>query len=247
MGDVVALAVLILCCLAGLGLAVVRLPGTWMILAAAVGYGWWGQWQLVGLWTISILAGIALIGEAVELLLSVLAARRVGASRQAVWGGLIGGLVGMFLLSFIVPIPVVGALAGALVGCFAGATAGELLVRRQLAQGAKVGLFAAMGYAAGMAAKLALALAMSALVITKAVWPADAKGEPAQESSISPARFQAVEDDPDSRRAGNSTFVPHFQQLDDVGSSHQVGCGHPPFFIDETLDDFMQDRGAILG
>ena len=78
MWDIVALAALILCCVAGLGLAVVRLPGTWVILLAGAGYGWWSHWERVGLWTVGVLAGLTLLGEAIELVMSIWAARRAG-------------------------------------------------------------------------------------------------------------------------------------------------------------------------
>lgn len=247
MWDIAALTALILCCVAGLGLAVVRLPGTWVILLAAAGYGWWSQWERVGLWTVGVLAGLALLGEAIELVMSIWAARRAGASRQAVWGGLIGGFAGMFLLSFIVPIPVVGTVVGALLGCFAGAAAGEWLIRRRVGQGAKVGVFAAMGFALGMAAKLAVALVMSALVLTKAVWPADRGDEPAQEASISSARAHTVEDDSDTGRARNRAFVMDLQQLDHLCPNDPIGGGHPLFLVDEPLDHLVPDRDAVLG
>ena len=246
MWDIVALAALILCCVAGLGLAVVRLPGTWVILLAGAGYGWWSHWERVSLWTVGVLAGLTLLGEAVELVMSIWAARRAGASRQAVWGGLIGGFAGMFLLSFLVPIPVVGTVAGALLGCFAGAATGEWFVCRRVGQGAKVGVFAAMGFAAGMAAKLAVALVMSALVLTKAAWPADREDEPAQETSISSARVDTIIEDSDAGWARNRAFVMDFQQLDDLRPIDPIRGGHPLFLVDEPLDHLVPNRGAVL-
>ncbi len=246
MWDIVALAALILCCVAGLVLAVVRLPGTWVILLAAAGYGWWSHWERVGLWTVGALAGFALLGEAVEFVMSIWAARRAGASRQAVWGGLIGGFAGMLLLSFLVPIPVIGTIAGALLGCFAGAASGEWFVRRRVGQGAKVGSFAAIGFAAGMAAKLAVALVMSALVLTKAAWPPDQVDEPAQEASISSARVDTIVDDSDTGWARNRAFVMDFQQLDDLRPNDPKGGGHPLFLVDEPLHHLVPNGGAAF-
>lgn len=246
MWDIVALVILILCCVAGLGLAVVRLPGTWVILLAGAGYGWWNHWQRVSLWTIGALVGLTLLGEAIELVMSIWAARRAGASRQAVWGGLIGGFVGMFLLSFLVPIPVVGTVAGALLGCFAGAAAVEWLVSRRVGQGAKVGVFAAMGFAAGMAAKLAVAMVMSVLVLTKVVWPADREDEPAQETSISSTRVDTIVDDSDTGWARNGALVMDFKQLDHLRPSDQIGGGHPLFLVDEPLDYLVSNHGAAF-
>ncbi len=170
LGDIVSVVPWILGCTLGIVLTAVRLPGTWLIVAVAVFYGWWTEWVQVGLIFILVLAGIALLGEAIELGTSMLTARRAGGSRRAAWGGLIGGFLGLFLLSFLVPIPIVGSMAGALVGCFAGAMIGELTVRKELAQGTRVGLFSALGFVLGTVAKLAIAFVMAGVLLTTVIF-----------------------------------------------------------------------------
>ncbi len=175
MWDIAAIVALILCCLVGVLLTAVRLPGTWLIAVAAFAYGWCVQWQRISPATVAVLVGIALIGEVAELILSVLTARKAGATREAAWGGLVGGMLGMLFLSSLLSLPfpvvgtVVGAIAGALAGCFAGAMLIELAMRKKLAQGTKVGLFSALGFVLGMVTKIALALVMSGLVLTSVV------------------------------------------------------------------------------
>ena len=122
------LLILVLCCVVAVLASLVRLPGTWFIVVTAVAYGWWTDWHPIGLGTLLLLAGLAVVGELIELLFSVITAKRAGASRQAAWGGLIGGIIGMFALSFLVPIPVIGTVVGALVGCFLGALVGAWLL-----------------------------------------------------------------------------------------------------------------------
>lgn len=157
-------------CLLGVLMTAVRLPGTWLILAAAAAYGWWSDWREVTVAIVVVLGAVAIVGELLELLMSVFAARRAGASGRASWGGLIGGLLGMIFLSFLVPIPLLGTMLGALLGCFAGSMLGELSVGRKLAQGARVGVFAAIGFALGTALKMAIALAMAGGVMTAALF-----------------------------------------------------------------------------
>lgn len=169
MWDAVAMAILALCCLIGVVITALRLPGTWLIVAGAALYGWHGDWTRVSVAIVVVLAVIALIAEALELLVSVLTARRAGASQRAAWGGLIGGIVGMCLFS--IPVPLIGTIIGALLGCFVGATIAEVSVRGELGQGAKVGLFSAAGFALGTVAKLALALTMAGILLTSAVMP----------------------------------------------------------------------------
>ena len=175
MWETVAIVGLILCCLLGVLITIARLPGTWLIVAAAFGNGWLVQWQEISPAIVAVLAGLAVIGEAAEVIMSALAARKAGASRGAAWGGLLGGILGMFFLSSMLSLPfpvvgtVIGAIAGALAGCFAGAMLVELAIRKKLAQGTKVGLFSALGFVVGMVTKIALALVMSGLVLTSVV------------------------------------------------------------------------------
>lgn len=146
-------------------LTTLRLPGGWLIVAEAIGYGWWTDWDRVGWLFVGVMAALALLGELLELATSVLAARKVGASQRAAWGGFFGGFLGMIFLSFLVPIPVVGTLCGAVMGCFIGAMIGELTAKSELAQGARVGLFSAMGFVLGTVAKLVVTFMMAGTFI----------------------------------------------------------------------------------
>ncbi len=158
---------LTLACFLGILLTVFRLPGNWLIVAAAGLYQWLAVDEGGGWTVLAILVGLAVFGEVAELLASVVTAQKAGASRQAAWGGLIGGFAGMFLFSL--PVPVFGTLAGAVIGCFAGALIVEWRVRGKLGQGAKVGLFSAIGFVLGAVFKLAVAMVMATLLITSAV------------------------------------------------------------------------------
>lgn len=152
-------------CLLGTAMTAVRLPGTWWILATAVVFSWWRGWPGGMAWALGLLGGAAILGEIVEFLGSLVLTRRAGASKFAGWGGLLGGLLGAVFLSFVIPIPIVGTVTGALFGCFLGAAVVEFAARKRVAQGTRVGYFAALGFVVGMATKVAVALAMSAGLI----------------------------------------------------------------------------------
>ena len=177
-GEIAWIAVMILVCGVGVLLTVLRLPGTWLMVAAAVLASWWSAWHRPEIVHVAILAGLASIGELLEVALSVFTARRAGGSRRAAWGGLVGGVLGMVFLSFLIPVPPFGALAGALVGCFGGALVAELTLGRGFSQSARVGVFSAVGFALGAAAKLAIALAMAALLLAAFVWAPEKDGVP---------------------------------------------------------------------
>jgi len=165
-------------CLLGTAMTALRLPGTWWILATAVVFSWWRGWPEGMGWALGLLGGAAILGEIVEFVGSLVLTRRARASRYAGWGGMLGGLLGAIFLSFLIPVPVVGTVAGALAGCFLGAAMVEFAARKRVAQGTRVGFFAALGFVVGMATKVAVALAMSggligwAVAETKIVVPA---------------------------------------------------------------------------
>lgn len=207
-------------CLMGVLLTAVRLPGTWLLLATAVAYGWWTGWERIGTTTILILTGMAVVGEVVEILASVVSARRAGATKQAAWGALIGGFVGMLFLSFLVPIPLIGSMVGAVVGCFGGALIAELAMKKNLTHGAKVGVFAAVGFAIGTATKVAVALAMATILLGNVVF-----APPERKSDVSPdllgdAHDVRVEDHADFVGAGYRAGVFDLHSFHD-----RIACG----------------------
>ena len=169
MNEILIIGLLVLACLVGVAMTAVRLPGTWLIVTGTAGYAWSEEWARSSLTLLGVLIGIALLGEGIELLASVVTARRAGASRKAAWGGMLGGILGMIFLSFLVPIPIIGTMIGALVGCFGGATLVEMSVRRDMSHGTKVGFFAAMGFVFGAVAKIVVALLMSGILLSAVI------------------------------------------------------------------------------
>jgi len=173
--SVLLLIGLIVFALAGIVLAAFQLPGTWVILAAAIGYDWCFGFQRLGWRWLVVLTAVAAVAEVLDSLFSVAMARRAGASRRAAVGALIGGFVGMFLLSL--PMPLVGTIAGGLLGCFSGAFLAELTHPAsvgldsgdRIALGTRVGVFATMGRVMGLLAKMAGAFVMAGAAVALAI------------------------------------------------------------------------------
>jgi uncharacterized protein YqgC (DUF456 family) len=157
--DATLLILLVTVACAGIVLAVMQLPGSWLILAAALGYDWYYGFSR-----------IAAAAEVVEALSSAVIARRAGASRRASIGALLGGLIGMFSLSFVVPIPIIGTIAGGFLGCFLGALLGEMTQHDDLTKGTRVGIFAMIGRLLGLIAKTAASLTIAGAVVLLAVF-----------------------------------------------------------------------------
>ena len=149
-------AVLILVGLLGTVLPV--LPGLPVMFAGMLLAAWAGGFQQIGVWTLGVLGVMVAVSIAVDLLASIVGAKRVGASNKALFGAGLGGLVGIF---FGIP--------GLLAGPFLGAAVGEMANGREWRDASRVGFGTWVGLALGAALKVALAFSMLA-VFGLALW-----------------------------------------------------------------------------
>ena len=119
--------------------------GIWLI-AGVDRYHHLGVWWLLGI------AVIGAVGLTLDLLAGALGAKRVGASKQAVWGALAGTAIGLFF-----------GLPGVLLGPFLGAVWGELAAGKSVFRSTQVGVSAWFGLIFGTIIKLVSSLMMVAL------------------------------------------------------------------------------------
>ncbi|MBI3982466.1 MAG: DUF456 domain-containing protein [Gemmatimonadetes bacterium] len=158
--ELLAVAVLVLCAIAGLVLVPLGLPGLWIMVLGVLGYGWLTEFRSVGVWTIAVVVGLAFLGEIVEAWVGFRFAQRYGGSRRAAWGALIGGIVGAVIG---VPVPVLGSVVGAFAGAFAGAVLFEYLTSRNPTVAVSAGWGAVVGRAAAAASKVGIGLMIAIL------------------------------------------------------------------------------------
>jgi uncharacterized protein len=135
------------------------LPGTWVMLAAGVGYSLLVP-ESIGWFTLVGVTVIAVIAEIFEFTLSGQYARKYGGSRRASWGAIIGGTVGAIVG---VPVPIIGSIIGA----FAGAFLGALIFEYSRGSGAEVSTRVAWGALIGRAVASAMKVGAG---IAIAVW-----------------------------------------------------------------------------
>jgi uncharacterized protein len=135
-----------------LGIVLPALPGVPLVFAGMWLAAWAGDYQQVGATTVAILAVLAVLSLGIDLLGTLLGAKRVGASRLALVGAAVGTVAGLFF-----------GIVGILVGPFAGALAGEFLHGRKVGQAARVGAGTWLGIVIAAALKLGLAFAMLGL------------------------------------------------------------------------------------
>jgi uncharacterized protein YqgC (DUF456 family) len=132
------------------------LPGAPLVFAGLVVAAWAENFQYVGMWTLIIIAVLLGLTYVVDAIASALGVKRVGASKQAMWGAVIGTTIGVFF-----------GLTGILLCPFVGAVVGELLARRDVMQAGKAGVAAWIGFIIGTLGKLAIMFAMVGIFVVK--------------------------------------------------------------------------------
>jgi uncharacterized protein YqgC (DUF456 family) len=163
-----AVLLLALCCVVGLALVPLGLPGLWVMVVGVIGYGWLTSFRSIGVATIAIVVALALSGEILEAWLGFGLARRYGGSRRAAWGALLGGIVGAVVG---VPVPIIGSVIGAFVGSFGGAALFELSWSGVPGTAVRAGWGAVLGRAAAAGTKIALGIAIAVLAAFAAFRP----------------------------------------------------------------------------
>jgi uncharacterized protein YqgC (DUF456 family) len=160
----------LLCLLGGLCvlLVVVQLPGTWILLGAALlvelGDGLYAPdgTESIGWRTLGMALALGLLGELVEFVAGAVGVKQGGGTRRGVWGSILGGIAGFFVLApFLAFVPLFGPFVGVLLGTFAGAFVGEYTGVRAAGAGAlKPAVWATLGRIAGTVGKVAIATAI---------------------------------------------------------------------------------------
>jgi uncharacterized protein YqgC (DUF456 family) len=157
-----------LCCVIGLALIPLGLPGLWLMVLGVIGYGWMTGFHTIGVTTIAIVIGLALVGEILEWWVGFGFARRYGGSNRAGWGALVGGIVGALVG---VPVPIIGSVIGAFVGSFAGAALFEYSSSRIPGTAVRAGWGAMLGRAFAAATKIGLGIVIAVIAGFAALHP----------------------------------------------------------------------------
>lgn len=119
--------------------------GIWLVAAV-------DDYRHLGTGWLVVIGALGALGVVVDLVASTLGAKRVGASKLALWGAALGTLVGMFL-----------GIAGLLLGPFVGAVLGELASGTSVLRSAHVGVGTWLGLLFGTLVKLVISFMMIGL------------------------------------------------------------------------------------
>ncbi len=146
-------------CLAGIGLSSLSLSGTWLVVLAAVLKAATGK-GFPGWTTVALFALVSLVIEGIETVAGFRGVVRRGGSAWAGAGALLGGTAGLVLASPAVP--VVGSLIGLAAGSFLGAFAVEVIRLRRGGAAARIAWGAVLARILMVAVKTGASLGMTA-------------------------------------------------------------------------------------
>lgn len=161
METVLFLAAIILMAIGIIGTVVPVLPGTTIILIAALIHRFvLGPTRSLGWSALIGLIVLAFVSYALDAAAGYLGAKKFGATKWGVLGGIGGGLLGIFF-----------GLPGIFLGPVIGAFAGELLSGKALVKAGRAGWGTVVGMIAGSFARIVIGLAMVAIFVTNVPSP----------------------------------------------------------------------------
>ena len=157
--EIVGLSLALLVMLTGLiGSLLPVLPGTPLILIAAIGHRlYFGDASASNL-VLAILGTLMVVSLVFDFLASVLGAKKFGATWRGMAGAVIGGIIGLFF-----------SLPGIILGPFLGAMLFEMLGDKEFKKAAKAGLGATVGLLLGVVGKFSIGVVMIILFATSVI------------------------------------------------------------------------------
>ena len=133
-----------------IGTIVPVLPGTTIILAAAIVHRvMLGPDKSIGWYTVVVLVLLTLASYVLDILAGYLGAKYFGATKWGTLGAVLGALIGLFF-----------GLIGLFIGPVIGAIAGEVIAGKRMINAGRAGWGSLLGNIGAMLAKLIIALAM---------------------------------------------------------------------------------------
>jgi uncharacterized protein YqgC (DUF456 family) len=137
------------------------IPGTTIILAAAVIHRiMLGAEKSVGWWSIAMLALLTLLTYLLDFLSGYFGAKYFGATKWGMFGAVLGAIVGLFF-----------GIIGLFVGPVIGAVAGEFIAGKRMIEAGRAGWGSLLGNLGGMIGKLVIGLTMVIIFLMTAPSP----------------------------------------------------------------------------
>ena len=136
------------------GTVLPALPGVPLIFGGVLLAAWIGDFQRISVFTVVVLAVLAVLGIVIDYIAAAISAKRAGASKYGIIGAAIGTAAGIFT-----------GLWGLLFMPLMGAAIGEFMAHKDAFRAGKVGAATWFGLLVGTAIKLAIAFTMVGVFI----------------------------------------------------------------------------------
>ncbi|MHB1392349.1 MAG: DUF456 domain-containing protein [Clostridia bacterium] len=134
--------VIMLVGLAGVFLPV--LPGVPLVFAGTLLYAWSTGFQVITIVNLIFFAVLTAVSSAVEYIGGIITAKKYGASKYGLIGGVLGGILGLVVLS----------IPGLIIGQLVGVILGELYFGKQMKESFTSGFAMFVGYILGSTIKV---------------------------------------------------------------------------------------------
>ena len=141
------------------GTVLPALPGVPLIFGGVLLAAWIGDFQRISVFTVIVLAVLAVLGIVIDYIAAAISAKRAGASKYGIIGAAIGTVAGIFT-----------GLWGLLFMPLVGAAIGEFIAHKDAFRAGKVGAATWFGLLIGTAIKLAIAFTMVGVFIAALVF-----------------------------------------------------------------------------
>ena len=141
------------------GTVLPALPGVPLIFGGVLLAAWIGDFQRISVFTVVVLAVLAVVGIVIDYIAAAISAKRAGASKQGIVGAAIGTVAGVFT-----------GLWGLLFMPLMGAAIGEFIAHKDAFRAGKVGAATWFGLLVATAIKLAIAFTMVGVFIAALVF-----------------------------------------------------------------------------
>lgn len=158
--DIIALVVALVVMLIGcIGSFLPLVPGTPIVLVAAIAHKLVMNPRSAGWFALTILVGLTIFSLVLDYLASMYGAKRLGATRKGMVGAFVGLIIGLFFN-----------LPGILLGPFIGAGLFEMMGGRTWKPAMKAGAGATLGMFAGAVGKLVCCVIMAIVFTLSVFW-----------------------------------------------------------------------------
>ena len=146
------------------------IPGTWLMVIATAVFAWLLREQdFISVYTLIAITLLEVLGELLELLGGMGAAKKAGAGFWGSLGAIAGAISGAILGTFLIPIPIIGTLAGSALGAAAGSAI--LSGAKGRNRRASLAVHTGIGQFIGSSMKLMVGVVIWFVVAVAAFWP----------------------------------------------------------------------------